>query len=99
MILAGAVGGLIIICMLACCCCRSSQKNKVEIIENCRVMETSPREVNIGGGYNQRPGAGNDTSVELEDIDDDEMGGHGESNSDTRQHGNQIIHDNYDEKK
>lgn len=77
MILAAGAGGLLLVCMLACCCCKSKSSNKVEIIENNRVVETSPREVELSEQYPQRPGHGNDTSVELEDVDDDEMGGHG----------------------
>ena len=75
MIIAAASGFVLLICMLACCCCKSSSQNKVEIIENNRVVETSPREIELG----DKPGAGNDTSVELEDVDDDEVGEHGEA--------------------
>ena len=72
MILAAGAGGLLLICMMACCCCKTKGQNKVEIIENNRIIETSPREVELS--YNQKPGQGNDTSVELEDVDDDEHG-------------------------
>lgn len=76
--MAAGAGALLLVCMMACCCCKSKTSNKVEIIENNRVIETSPREIELGDSYHQKPGHGNDTSVELEDIDDDEMGGHGE---------------------
>jgi len=92
MLVGAGAGGVFLLCILACCCCRSSSNNKVEIIENNRVLETSPREPEFNVEYvdNRRPGAGNDTSVELEDIvDDDEMS----SNPNMHSRGSNQIYD------
>jgi len=51
MFLAAGAGGLLLVCMMACCCCKSTSKNKVEIIDNNRIIETSPREVEMGEAY------------------------------------------------
>jgi hypothetical protein len=85
MIIAAGAGALLLICILAYCCCKSSNQNKVEIIENNRVVDTSPREIELGEQYGSKPGVGNDTSVELEDVDDDELGEHGENSGDENQ--------------
>lgn len=76
MIIAAGAGFLLLVCIFACCCCKSNPQSKVDIVENNRVIETSPREIELGG---RGAGAGNDTSVELEDVDDDEMGENGDN--------------------
>lgn len=79
MILCAALGLVLLLCIMACCCCKNPAKNRVEIIEcNRQDLAQMTGQANVPN-YNGQHGQGNDTSIELEDMDDDdEMGGHTE---------------------
>jgi len=66
MILCGVAALLLlcIVCVCCYCCAKNRNKNKVEIVEE-HEMKASPK------------ADGNNTSVQLEEVDDEQMAGYG----------------------
>lgn len=69
LIIGGPVILIILLCMCICCCkCCRNKSSSVEIVDDSVPMDTSPRDRSSKG-----VNAGQDTSIQLEDMEDENI--------------------------